>query len=1286
VWRASIKTCFTHRSAGKVKANISSTTRTLLIRGAFYVLLLLTGTLLAFVHPATQTNAPSRTLTFAQRVAYQRAIEEVYWRHRIWPGNGGGRSDPKPSLDAVMTQAQLEKKVRDYLRKSQALEDYWQRPIIADQLQAEMDRMAQHTKQPEVLRELFQALGNDPFVIAECLARPMLAERFFTSALAYRDISWVVSQRTRSRKTDRPFSRYTLPTIATAFEPQGTCNDAWGATSTVNAPAARDLHTAVWTGSEMIVWGGTNFSNYLNTGGRYNPGTDSWIATSTTNAPSARDRHTAVWTGNEMIVWGGSGDSTGGKYNPMTDSWTATSTTNAPSGRSDHAAVWTSSEMIVWGGFGGAYLSTGGRYNPSLDTWIATSTVNAPAARSAHAAIWTGSEMIIWGGGISGPTYFNTGGRYNPGTDSWTATNTTNAPTGRASHTAVWTDSEMIIWGGGISGPTNFNTGGRYDPGTDSWTATSTSNAPAARVGHIAVWTGSQMVVWGGITIGGFLNTGGRYNPTTDTWIATSTSNAPSGGYDHTAVWTSSEMVVWGGIDNSPAGLTNTGGRYCGQYPTPTPTPTASPTPTPTATPTVITVTNTNDSGPGSLRQALADAHGGDTIDFAVTGTIGLTSGELEVMSNFNVLTISGPGAENLAVNGNAKSRVFHIRPGGSVTISGLTITNGHASGNFPDNSGGGIYNDHAHLRLKNCAIDGNYAALFGSGIYNDGHAGGGLASLEINNSSIRGNSGENAIYNDADLVGAASTVITNSTLSDNVGDAIHSAACGSPHGGSPQVQIASSTVSGNSGSIFNGCLSVAGISNSTVSGNAGGIYNISRAEITHSTFSNTGTNIYNDTFFGLPVSMSIGTTVLKAGSEPNIVNHATITSYGYSVSSDNGGGYLNGPGDQINTEPMLGPLQDNGGPTLTHALLPRSPAIDAGDPNFIPPPLYDQRGPGFDRVRGSRIDVGSFEVQATPTPTPTPTGTPTPTPTPIPVACSLFENFDNIAPPALPPGWTARNAIDPDGIFWQTSNSGFPMPPADSLPNAAWVNDPAIISDKHVDSPPVTIDSLENAVLNFRNNYALENTFDGGVLEISIDGGAFQDILTAGGIFLQGGYNGTISNCCGNPLAGRQAWTGNSNGPFIQTSVDMSVGRGHTIVLRWRMASDSSASGLGWRVDTVQMVCERPTPTMTPIASPTATPTATATVTPNATFTPTSTATATATATFTPTLTPTATHTPTPTPTATHTPTPTPTATRTPTPTPTSTPAHPSFFTGEIALGNGVYYLQFPNGTPFGY
>ena len=96
----------------------------------------------------------------------------------------------------------------------------------------------------------------------------------------------------------------------------------------------------------------------FNTGGRYNPTTNNWTVTSVTNAPVGRSYHSAVWTGSEMIVWGGfigGGDTnTGGKYNPGTNSWIATSTTNAPIARAAHVAVWTGGEMIVWGGSGNA--------------------------------------------------------------------------------------------------------------------------------------------------------------------------------------------------------------------------------------------------------------------------------------------------------------------------------------------------------------------------------------------------------------------------------------------------------------------------------------------------------------------------------------------------------------------------------------------------------------------------------------------------------------------------------------------------------------------------------------------------------------------------------------------------------------------------------------------------------------------------------------------------------------------------------------------------------------------
>jgi N-acetylneuraminic acid mutarotase len=533
---------------------------------------------LGFFQSQRPSNSSQRTLTFDERVIYQKAIEEVYWRHRIWPGD---RPDPKPSLEAVMPQAQIENKVADYLRESQALEDYWQRPITPDQLQAEMERIASHTKQPGVLRELFDALGNDPFVIAECVARPVLTERLVTelnnedrvnlARIAWREQpsqAWVAKTETQVPVPMAAVSgaNYTLPAIAS--DVPDSCTVPWTPTSTTNAPAGRTFYTAVWTGAEMIVWGGWDeVVTYFNTGGRYNPSTDSWTATSITSAPNARAQHTAVWTGSQMIVWGGSDNNgtnvfnSGGRYNPSTDSWTATSPANAPTARQFHTAVWTGREMIVWGGKGGgpSHFNTGGRYNPSTDSWTATSITSAPNARAQHTAVWTGSQMIVWGGD-NGSVYFRTGARYNPSTNGWTATSTTDAPGGRSAHTAVWTGSQMIVWGG-FDGTFRLNTGGKYNPSTDSWTATSTNNAPVGREFHTAVWTGSEMIVWGG---GSYQNTGGKYNPGTDTWTATDTTRAPAGRTVLAGVWTGSQMIVWGG-SNSHA--LNTGGRYCPEAP-----------------------------------------------------------------------------------------------------------------------------------------------------------------------------------------------------------------------------------------------------------------------------------------------------------------------------------------------------------------------------------------------------------------------------------------------------------------------------------------------------------------------------------------------------------------------------------------------------------------------------------------------------------------------------------------------------------------------------------------------
>jgi hypothetical protein len=312
----------------------------------------------------------ARPLTFGERVAHQRAIEEVFWRHRSWPKDN---PEPKPPLEALVSHAQLETKVRDYLRTSQLVVEQRGSPIGAGELQTEMDRMARQTKQPAVLRELFAALGNDPFVIAECLARPFVAERLggepsLTPVSWHRPVPGVV---------------YRVPKIEDA---NGCTNDTWTPTSTVNAPEGQFVDTVVWTGSEMIMWGGGRPP--YNTGGRYNPSTDTWTATPIINAPAGRGGHSLVWTGSEMIVWGGNGGAgefnTGGRYNPMTNAWTATSTLNAPFGQSHHSAVWTGSEMIVWGGIrcaGNCWVNTGGRYNLRTDSWTPTSTIDAPDAR-----------------------------------------------------------------------------------------------------------------------------------------------------------------------------------------------------------------------------------------------------------------------------------------------------------------------------------------------------------------------------------------------------------------------------------------------------------------------------------------------------------------------------------------------------------------------------------------------------------------------------------------------------------------------------------------------------------------------------------------------------------------------------------------------------------------------------------------------------------------------------------------------------------------------------------------
>jgi N-acetylneuraminic acid mutarotase len=569
---------------------------------------------------ATAGGRTSTALDLNARVAAQRAIESTYWTYRDWPSQNPGA---KPVLDKVVSLSVMRDKVEATLRLTNALRTYWNHSVSGAELQAEVDRQAKDTRQPQMLNDLWAALGNDPNLIAETLGRSTLVDRLARSFQASDprfsgqsfESWWAKVGPSQSTLITAPGYDYRLPSLSAAqlgtwspthalpeadvltsavwtgaemiiwggteaggskfnsgsrYDP---ATDTWHSTSGVNAPAPRKQHSAVWTGTEMIVWGGCGLGDehncQINTGGRYNPVTDTWATTTTIGAPAARINSTAVWTGTDMIVWGGCSFSNdvctptalgngGGRYDPVANSWQPTSTTGAPEARQDHTAVWSGSEMIVWGGIGATVYANGARYDPVANTWTPTAAVPSTLARYNHTAVWAGTQMTMWGG-TNGTTYFNTGARYFPLQNRWQSVSRTNAPSARAKHTAVWTGTEMVVWGGcsggGVLCSASTNTGGRYNPSTNAWIATSTTSAPSARNDHVAVWSGSVMIVWGSG------RTGGRYDPATDTWTPTNANEAASAREWHTATWTGAEMVVWGGDDRF-FGTVNTGGRY----------------------------------------------------------------------------------------------------------------------------------------------------------------------------------------------------------------------------------------------------------------------------------------------------------------------------------------------------------------------------------------------------------------------------------------------------------------------------------------------------------------------------------------------------------------------------------------------------------------------------------------------------------------------------------------------------------------------------------------------------
>jgi serine protease AprX len=381
---------------------------------------------------------------------------------------------------------------------------------------------------------------------------------------------------------------------------------------------------------------------------------------------------------------------------------------------------------------------------------------------------------------------------------------------------------------------------------------------------------------------------------------------------------------------------------------------------------------------------------------------------------------------------------------------------------------------------------------------------------------------------------------------------------------------------------------------------------------------------------------------------KPDITAPGTGTRSSYNTSDS---AYVSLSGTSMATPHIAGAmaLLWCGRPALRHSITPSRTTLNNAA-HFISSTQCGTAGPPNNVYGWGRVDV--LAAIAPPT-------------TQCPLCCSLVQlpqSFDNVTPPALPPGWTATNAQGPPPL-WVTSNSGVPMPPADTPPNAAYIDNPAVVSDKRLQSFEFNFFEGGLARLTFRQNFNLEASsedpslgFDGGVLEFSSDNGnTFQYVPASA--FLMGGYNRTISADRGSPIAGLQAWSGNSEG-FLTTVVSLPGIQSPGGRLRWRMASDTSGSNEGWRVDTVNIsYCHC---MGTPCASPTFTPTPTATSTPTATVpaSPTPTATATLTPSATPTATATVPQSPTPTATATVTARPTPTARPNVTPRQRPTPA----------------------------
>jgi len=317
----------------------------------------------------------------------------------------------------------------------------------------------------------------------------------------------------------------------------------------------------------MIIWGGfTSTSAALNDGAIYTLATDTWTTTPSSGL-TGRSNHAAVWTGTEMIIWGGldslGGKSDGARFNPSSGTWTAMAT--APiAGRGNASAVWstTTNEMLIWGGWDGFtnVYGDGAAYNPSTNTWRALATTSL-SPRYASTSVWTGTEMVVWAGLTSGdPSALCPsdcvldGARYNPSSNTWAGLATSTLPQ-RYAFGYAWSGTELFVYGGesntSASSVSFFDDGAHVSTVAASWTAIAAPGSvlPNAQRARMQVWFGGgKFWVWSGINpTAGEQSTGASYDPASVTWTSMTTTGAPSARDSASVIWTGKSAIVWGG-------------------------------------------------------------------------------------------------------------------------------------------------------------------------------------------------------------------------------------------------------------------------------------------------------------------------------------------------------------------------------------------------------------------------------------------------------------------------------------------------------------------------------------------------------------------------------------------------------------------------------------------------------------------------------------------------------------------------------------------------------------------